>query len=406
VDLWPKQGTKALLLEGVHRSAVACLQRLGLEVELLDHALDEAALIEAVQDAVVLGIRSKTQVTARVIESAPHLLSIGAFCIGTNQIDLEACTERGIAVFNAPYSNTRSVVELALGQMIMLLRKTFERSQRLHQGEWDKSAHDANEIRGKTLGIVGYGNIGSQLSVLAEGLGMQVLYYDLEEKLPLGNARACGEMSELLKRSDIVTLHVDGRPSNTGLIGVEELSQMRQGACLLNLSRGCVVDIEALAECLKSGALRGAAVDVFPHEPKSRSEVLDSPLRGLSNVILTPHVGGSTQEAQKNIGEFAAARVGDYFHRGATVCSVNFPQIQLPPLEHAHRLIHIHRNVPGRMAAIARLMADRNVNIAAQYLKTNDSIGYVIMDVDVPFEPSLLEDLRAIPETISVRALN
>lgn len=400
-----QQGKKVLLLENIHPLAVQQLEALGLDVELLPGALAENELIDKVKDAVILGIRSKTKVSKRVLESAPELLAVGAFCIGTNQIDLPACSEHGVAVFNAPYSNTRSVVELALGEIIMLHRQTFDRSRALHSGQWQKTAVGSHEIRGKTLGIIGYGNIGSQLSILAEALGMNVYFYDLEEKLPLGNARPCSSLRELLERSDVVSVHVDGRPENENMIGKTELAHMRTGACLLNLSRGHVVDLEALARALEHKQLSGAAVDVYPKEPRSSGESHTTPLQGKDNVILTPHVGGSTEEAQENIADFVAGHLGDYLERGATVSSVNFPSLQLPPLAHTHRLIHIHRNQPGLMAAISQLMAERDINIAAQYLQTTESIGYVIMDIDAPYEASHVEALRALPHTIKVRAL-
>lgn len=402
---FPKSRINVLLLENIHPDAVAALRGEGYRVQSLSDALDEDELADRVREVSILGIRSKTRVTPKVLAAAERLLAIGAFCIGTEQIDLAAAAERGVAVFNAPYSNTRSVVELAIGEMVMLLRRAFDSSSALHRGEWRKSATGCHELRGKRLGIVGYGAIGSQLSVVAESLGLEVVYHDLAERLALGNARRTASLRELLKTSDIVSLHVDGRPANRHLIGERELALMRRGAILLNLSRGSVVDVDALARALASGRLGGAAVDVFPEEPKGNRDPFSSPLQGLPNVILTPHVGGSTAEAQQNIGRFVASRLVDYVDRGDTDGAVNFPQIRLPALHGAHRLLHVHRNVPGILARINGICAARRLNILGQYLKTDDRIGYVIIDVNKRYDDAAIAELKRIPETIRFRVL-
>nr|PZN50339.1 MAG: phosphoglycerate dehydrogenase [Bacteroidota bacterium] len=394
-----------LLLENVHPVAVARLREEGFNVETEKKALSEDELCERIKDVSVLGIRSKTQVTRRVLDNAKRLMVIGAFCIGTNQIDLKAATEKGIAVFNAPFSNTRSVVELAVGEMIMLIRNIPDKSVKMHQGIWDKSAKGSYEVRGKKLGIIGYGNIGTQLSVLAEALGMKVLYYDREEKLALGNAVKCRSLNELLEQADVVTLHVDGRESNTNMIGPREFELMKNGVIFLNLSRGHVVDINALRENILSGKVAGCGIDVFPEEPASNDEEFVSPLRGLPNTILTPHIGGSTSEAQENIGYFVPAKIADYINTGSTSNSVNFPNLTLPTLKDAHRLIHIHENVPGVIARINRLLADTGVNIVGQYLKTNEQIGYVITDINKAYDKEVIKALRKVEHTIKFRVL-
>jgi D-3-phosphoglycerate dehydrogenase len=332
-------------------------------------------------------------------------MAIGAFCIGTNQIDLDAATKKGVAVFNAPFSNTRSVVELAIAEMIMLIRNIVDKSNKMHKGQWDKSAKGSFEVRGKKLGIIGYGNIGAQLSVLAENLGMKVLYYDKEEKLALGNATKCKSMKELLTQSDIVTLHVDGRESNTNIIGENEFAQMKKGVIFLNLSRGHVVDVKALRENILNGKVAGCSVDVFPYEPISNDEEFISELRGLPNTILSPHIGGSTLEAQENIGNFVPGKIMDYINSGNTSNSVNFPNLTLPTLENAHRLIHIHNNVPGILAKINNVLAAHGINIVGQYLKTNEHIGYVITDINKEYDKDVIKDLRAIEHTIKFRVL-
>jgi D-3-phosphoglycerate dehydrogenase len=402
---YPKSKMKVLLLEKLDLLAVEMFQKEGYEVEALSTALDENELIEKIKDVHILGIRSKTEVSSKVIEHAKKLRVIGAFCIGTNQIDVAACTEQGIAVFNAPYSNTRSVVELVLGEIIMLSRKTFEKSSKLHKGIWDKSSEGSREIRGKKLGIIGYGNIGSQLSVLAEMVGMEVYFYDITDKLALGNAKKCESLKDLLKISDIVTVHVDGRASNTNLIDEPEFKAMKNGVIFLNLSRGVIVNIEALAAHIQSGKIAGAAVDVFPKEPKNNKEAFISQLQNLPNVILTPHIGGSTQEAQYNIAGFVSTKLIEFINIGATVLSTNMPQLQLSPHQNAHRCIHIHANVPGMMAHINEILAKNNINIEGQYLKTNESIGYVITDIDKNYDPNIIETLKKIPGTIKFRVL-
>jgi D-3-phosphoglycerate dehydrogenase len=353
----------------------------------------------------ILGIRSKTKVTVKALEAADKLMAVGAFCIGTNQVNLEACTKAGIAVFNAPFSNTRSVVEMVIGEMIMLMRGTFPKSVGLHQGKWDKSASHSYEIRGKKLGIVGYGNIGSQLSVLAEALGMQVYYYDVEEKLALGNAKKMNSLKDLLRKSDVVTLHVDGRAENKGLIGTREFKMMKDGVIFLNLSRGHVVDIDALRKHIDNGKVRGAAVDVFPKEPGSNSEPFESPLLGLPNVILTPHIGGSTIEAQKNIAVYVPDTLISYINTGNTTTSVNLPPVRVAEMKGAHRLLHIHANVPGILARINSIFSHYNINILGQSLKTTDSIGYLVTDIDKSYDKDVMSELKAIDHTIKLRVL-
>jgi len=374
-------------------------------VEVYPAGLDEEELCEKIKNISVLGIRSKTTVTASVLANANRLMTIGAFCIGTNQIDLKEATKRGVAVFNAPYSNTRSVVELVIGEIILLIRNITDKSAKMHLGQWDKSAKGSFEIRGKKLGIVGYGNIGSQLSVLAESLGMKVFYYDREERLALGNATKCKSMKELLEQSDIVSLHVDGRKENTNLFSKKEFDMMKKGVIFLNLSRGHVVDIAALKQNILSGKVAGCAVDVFPHEPISNDEEFVSELRGLPNTILTPHIGGSTLEAQENIAHFVSGKFLDYINTGGTSNSVNFPNLSLPILENAHRLIHIHSNVPGILAKINQILATHGINIVGQYLKTNESIGYVITDINKEYDKEVIKELRAIEHTIKFRVL-
>lgn len=402
---YPKNRIKVLLLEKVEATAVAYFKQEGYEVETINRALDEDELCEKIQDVSILGIRSKTKITKKVISKAKRLLCIGAFCIGTNQIDLAATTKKGIAVFNAPYSNTRSVVELVMGEMMVLTRRVFEKSNLLHAGTWDKSAEGAREIRGKKLGIIGYGSIGYQLSVLAEALGMEVYFYDCIEKLALGNARKCETLQELLKKADIISIHVDGRPENADLIGEKEFKLMKNGVIFINSSRGHIVDLEALAQAVKTGKVKGAAVDVFPYEPKANGEQLVTPLQNLPNVILTPHIGGSTEEAQRNIAEFVSRRIIEFISTGTSVLSVNMPQIQLPLLTGGSRFIHIHENTPGILAQINTIVAKHNVNIEGQYLKTNEQVGYVIVDVNQKNAKALEKELRQIPGTIRVRAL-
>lgn len=401
----PERGQKALLLENIHADAAERLRAAGYEVETESSSLSEEELLTRLRDVTVLGIRSKTHLTEKVVDAAPRLTAVGAFCIGTNQIDLDACLNRGVAVFNAPFANTRSVVEMALGEIIGLFRDLFQKNHLLHQGVWQKKASQAREIRGKRLGIVGYGNIGAQLSVVAEAVGMEVYYYDVAEKLALGNARSCRTLKELLEISDVVSVHVDGSPGNENFIGAREFSQMKDGAIFINLSRGFVVDLEALREALESGKLRSAAIDVFPQEPKVDGSSFESPLKGLPNVVLTPHIGGSTREAQANIGGFVPDKLLDYLEKGSTNLSVNFPNLQLPELKGSHRVVHVHRNVPGILARVTQVMAEREINITGQYLKTNETIGYVITDIVQEYNEGLAKELRAIPDTIRVRVL-
>ncbi|AHM58934.1 D-3-phosphoglycerate dehydrogenase [Flammeovirgaceae bacterium 311] len=402
---YPKHRIRVLLLENIHPVAVEILRSEGFSVETVAGALDEDELIEQIKGVSILGIRSKTNVTERVLQAADRLMSIGAFCIGTNQIDLEAAAKRGIAVFNAPFSNTRSVVELTIASIIMLIRQIPDKSVQMHQGIWNKSAGGSHEVRGKKLGIIGYGNIGAQLSVVAEAVGMKVYYYDVVEKLALGNATKCRSLEELLNKADILSLHVDGRTSNKNLIDAEAFRQMKDGVLFLNMSRGHVVDIAALKDAINSKKVGGAAIDVFPKEPKTNDEEFQSELRGLPNVILTPHIGGSTLEAQYNIGEYVPARFTDYINGGSTTGSVNFPNLQLPRLENAHRLIHIHHNTPGILASINQILANHNINITGQYLKTNENIGYVITDIDKQYSQDVVKDLKNIKNTIKFRVL-
>ena len=402
---YPKNRIQVLLLENVHPVAAELFRGEGFQVETYPAAMTEEELCERIKQVSVLGIRSKTLVTEKVLASANRLMAVGAFCIGTNQIDLRAAAKKGVAVFNAPFSNTRSVVELAIAQMIMLIRNIPGKSERMHQGIWDKSAKGSFEVRGKKLGIVGYGNIGSQLSVIAESLGMKVLYYDREEKLALGNATKCRKLSDLLEQSDIVSMHVDGRSANENLIDAKAFALMKDGVIFINLSRGHVVHIPALRDAIRSGKVAGCAVDVFPYEPVSNDETFESELRGLPNTILTPHIGGSTLEAQENIGNFVPARMMEYINTGSTSNSVNFPNLTLPELENAHRLIHVHHNVPGILAQINRILAEHGINIAGQYLKTTETIGYVITDINKEYNKDVIRDLRAIEHTIKFRVL-
>jgi D-3-phosphoglycerate dehydrogenase len=397
--------TRALLVENIHPDASARLAKEGFAVETRSRALGEDELIEAIADVDLLGIRSGTQVTERVLAAAPKLAAIGAFCIGVNQIDLAAASRRGVAVFNAPFSNTRSVVELALAEIIALARRLPEKNTQMHAGHWDKSAAGSHEVRGRRLGIVGYGNIGTQLSVLAENLGMSVFFYDVADKLALGNARRCSTLTELLESAEAVTLHVDGRPGNQGFFGEEEFAAMRPRSLFLNLSRGFVVDHVALRRHIESGHIAGAAIDVFPAEPKGRGDEFVSALRGLPNVILTPHIGGSTEEAQQDIGDFVAGKLADYFAAGTTSLSVNLPGIALPVMSGSHRLVHLHRNVPGVLAAINRVLADHGVNVEGQLLRTRDEFGYVLTDIGSEYSEAVLAELRAMPVTISLRTL-
>jgi D-3-phosphoglycerate dehydrogenase / 2-oxoglutarate reductase len=396
---------RALLLENIHPDATARLTKAGFEVRTVSRALGEDELIEAAGEVSLLGIRSQTQVTDRVLASVPGLLAVGAFCIGTNQIDLGAAAERGVAVFNAPFSNTRSVVELAIAEIISMARLLPEKNAKMHAGVWDKSAKGAHEVRGRSLGIVGYGNIGTQLSVLAENLGMTVYFYDIADKLAIGNARRCSSLRELLESAETVTLHVDGRDGNRGFFGEAEFALMRPRSLFLNLSRGFVVDHAALRQAIESGHIAGAAIDVFPSEPRGNGEEFVSELRGLPNVILTPHIGGSTEEAQQDIGEFVSGKLVDYATAGITSLSCNYPGVALPVVPGTHRLVYLHRNVPGVLASINRVLAEHGVNVEGQMLRTRDELGYVITDIGTSYIEEVLDELRAMDVTIRLRTI-
>ncbi len=397
---------RALLLENIHPDAAELLRASGHQVETRTGALEEAELVQALEDVDLLGIRSTTFVTDKVLDAAPRLQAVGAFCIGTNQIDLPSATGHGVAVFNAPYSNTRSVVEITIGAIIALARRLTEKNAAMHAGVWDKSAKGSHEVRGRSLGIVGYGNIGSQLSVLAEALGMSVYFYDTDDRLAMGNARRCGSLHELLETAEVVSLHVDGRPGNQDLFGEREFAAMRPRSLFMNMSRGFVVDTGALRKHLESGHIAGAAIDVFPFEPKRQGDPFESDLRGLPNVILTPHVGGSTQEAQQDIGRFVAGKLLGYAHGGATALSVNLPPIGAGDLSGSHRLAHMHRNVPGVLASVNALFAEHGVNVEAQHLSTRGDVGYLVTDVNADYTPQILQRLQQMPETIRLRVLS
>ena len=401
-----KSKIRFLLLEGVHQNAVDTLHAAGYtNIEYITGALPEAELKEKIADAHFIGIRSRTQLTEDVLECAQKLIAVGCFCIGTNQVDLNAARERGIAVFNAPYSNTRSVAELVLAQAIMLIRGIPERNAACHRGGWMKSATDSFEIRGKKLGIIGYGSIGTQLSVLAEALGMHVYYYDVVAKLPLGNAIQVATLDELLAMSDVVSLHVPELPSTQWMIGEKEIRTMKKGSILMNAARGTVVVIEALAEAIKDGHLGGAAIDVFPVEPRANGEEFESPLRGFDNVILTPHIGGSTQEAQANIGLEVAEKLVKYSDNGTSVSSVNFPEMSLPSHPGKHRILHIHQNIPGVMGAINKVFADNKINVSGQFLRTDEAVGYVVIDIDAEHSELALGKLQEVEGTMRCRIL-
>lgn len=401
---YPKHRIKILLLENVHPDAFDNLKSDGFTVELIKTSLSEEELIEKIKGVHVIGIRSKTQITEKVLEAADKLMVIGAFCIGTTQIDLQAAKERGVVVFNAPYSNTRSVVELAIGEIVMLARSIFPRSTEIHNGQWNKTAAGSQEVRGKNLGIIGYGNIGKQLSVLAESIGMHVYFYDVDEQLALGNATKCSSIDEVLKVADFVSLHVDDNKANTNLFNAERFAQMKEGSVFINLARGFVVDIPSLVEALKSGHLKGAAVDVFPEEPAANGDYYTE-LQGLENVILTPHIGGSTIEAQRDIADFVPNKIMGYINSGNTVDAVNFPNIRLPKQENKHRFLHIHKNVPGVMAKINKVLAKYELNITGQFLSTDPDVGYVIVEVDKEYNQDVIKALRSIDNTIKFRVL-
>ena len=401
-----KDKIKILLLEGVHQSALDALHAAGYtNIEYHKTALAGDELIEKISEAHFIGIRSRTQLTASVLEHANKLVAIGCFCIGTNQVDLDAASEKGIVVFNAPYSNTRSVAELVLGQLILLLRGIPAKNAACHRGGWIKSAAGSFETRGKRLGIIGYGSIGTQLSVLAESLGMEVCFYDIVTKLPLGNARQIKSLKELLSTSDIISLHVPETNSTKMMIGAKEVSQMKKGSIFINASRGTVADLDAVAEAIKSGNLSGAAVDVFPVEPKGNTEEFVSPLRGLDNVILTPHIGGSTMEAQENIGIEVAEKLIKYSDVGTTIAAVNFPEVALPSQADNHRILHVHENRPGVLSKINAIFSENNINITGQYLRTTEKLGYMVMDVDAAAGELALEKVKEVDGTIKARVL-
>ncbi|ABX32993.1 MULTISPECIES: phosphoglycerate dehydrogenase [Delftia] len=401
-----KSKIKFLLLEGIHPSALEVLRNAGYtNVETVTGALEGEELKRKIADVHFVGIRSRTQLTADVFAAAQKLVAVGCFCIGTNQVDLDAARERGVVVFNAPYSNTRSVAELVLAEAILLLRGVPAKNASAHRGGWLKSAENSYEIRGKTLGIVGYGSIGTQLSVMAESVGMQVLFHDVSTKLPLGNARQAASLADLLAGSDIVTLHVPELPSTQWMIGAKEIAAMKPGAILINASRGTVVEIEPLAEALKAGKLLGAAIDVFPTEPRSNKDEFVSPLRGLDNVILTPHVGGSTMEAQANIGLEVAEKLVKYSDNGTTTSAVNFPEVALPAHPGQNRILHVHHNQPGVLSAINQVFAENGINIAGQYLRTDEKVGYVVIDLAAQSSGLAVEKLTQVPGTIRCRVL-
>tara|TARA_Y100001935_G_scaffold3130_1_gene2578 strand:+ start:1064 stop:2290 length:1227 start_codon:yes stop_codon:yes gene_type:complete len=402
---YPKNKINVLLLEKVDKVAFDLFKEEGYNVESLDGSLNEKDLIKEIKDVSILGIRSKTIISDKVIKSANKLLAIGAFCIGTNQIKFESCNDSGIVIFNAPYSNTRSVVEIVIAQIINLMRKIVIKSNKMHSGVWRKDSLDSFEIRNKVIGIVGYGNIGSQLSVICEALGMKVLYYDILDKLSIGNAKKCKSLNELLKNSDIVSLHVDGKKSNTNLISDKEFRIMKEKSILVNYSRGNVVDIDSLIKNIKNKKLMGAALDVFPEEPSNNKEKFESEVKGIEEIILSPHIGGSTKEAQKNIGSYVPDKIIDFINSGNTSSSVNFPKLSLPEQSDSHRLIHIHKNQPGVMLEINKIISEYNINIKGQYLKTNEEIGYVITDIDSVYNKEVVKSLKNIPATIKLRVL-
>lgn len=406
ITSYPKEKINILFLENINEKAVQQFKQNGYtNVKKISGALSEDDLIKAVKEVHLLGIRSKTIITEKVLEAAKKLQAIGCFCIGVNQVDLAAATKAGIAVFNAPYSNTRSVAELVIGAAVMLIRRIPDKNKAAHDGIWMKEAKGSFELRGKTIGLIGYGNIGSQVSVLAEALGMKVLFYDTETKLPLGNATAAKNMKEVLQQADIVSLHVPETDQTKNLINRAAIKQMKQGAILINYARGEVVDLKSLASALQEEHLSGAAIDVFPWEPEKNGDRFENPLQGLKNVLLTPHIGGSTEEAQQNIGEDVSIKLFQYLERGITNGSHTVPAIALPPIEGAHRILHTHHNVPGVLSAINTALSKNNINIVGQYLKTNDSIGYVVLDIDKKLSKQALELLREVKHTIKVRML-
>ena len=402
---YPKEKINVLLLENVDEIAKKTFIEEGYKVEVISSSLNEKELIEKIKNVSIIGIRSKTILNKKILSSAKRLLAIGAFCIGTNQIDLEFTKKKGIIVFNAPYSNTRSVVEIVIGQIILLIRNIVDKNNQMQKGIWKKNSNNSFEIRNKVLGIVGYGNIGSQLSTIAESIGMKVIYYDKKEKLSLGNAKKYNSLNQLIKASNIISIHVDGKKENTDLIDKNEFEIMKKGTILINYSRGNVVNINELKKNILLGKIHGAAIDVFPKEPKNNNQKFSSVLIGLPNTILTPHIGGSTKEAQKNIGAFVPNKVIDFINTGATSNSVNFPSLVLPELKNVHRFIHIHKNIPNVMLKINKILSEFEVNILGQYLKTNDKIGYVITDINKKYNKKVIKKLKDINGTIKLRVL-
>ncbi|MFG0257344.1 MAG: phosphoglycerate dehydrogenase [Phycisphaerales bacterium JB043] len=403
---YPLGSINVVLLESIHGSASEAFESAGYSVRRVDQALRGQELIDEASDAHILGIRSRSRVDAEFLEAARHLWAVGCFCIGSESVDMPAASDRGVAVFNAPFSNTRSVAELTISEAIALSRRLFERSSKAHQGEWDKSASGSREVRGQTLGIIGYGRIGSQVSYLAEAMGMRVLFFDIAPSLPMGNAVRCDTIEDVLRQSDIVTIHVPGSASTSGLIGAEQIAQMKHGASVINNARGDVLDQDALAEALSSGQLSGAAVDVYPVEPSSKDEALRTPLAGLPNVILSPHIGGSTLEAQESIGQEVASKLIRFMNNGSTTTSLNMPEVDLPVLhDDKHRILHYHANTPGVLSRLHSLISELGINIHSEYLQTTHSHGYVILDIDPAHGESLKQKLRELPDTIRVRTL-
>jgi len=403
---YPKEKVNVLFLENISDTAVRLFKDAGYtSVRKLTGALSEEDLLKEIKDVHLLGIRSKTQITSRVLDAAVKLQAIGCFCIGTNQVDLKKARDRGVVVFNAPYSNTRSVAELVIASSIMLIRRIPDKNSAAHQGKWMKDSKGSYELRGKTIGIIGYGNIGTQVSVLAEAMGMKVLFYDVVTKLPLGNAVACGSLEELVKRSDVITLHVPELPTTKNMINKKLIKEFKPGSILINYARGEVVDLDALSEALSTKHLSGAAIDVYPVEPEKNGDSFKTPLQGLPNVILTPHIGGSTEEAQLSIGEDVSNKLYQFLEKGVTEGSHTVPPLSVPPIEGTHRILHIHRNIPGVLSAINTELSDNNINVLGQYLKTNDEVGYVVLDLDKKLSKKALEILKEVKGTMKVRLL-
>jgi D-3-phosphoglycerate dehydrogenase len=403
---YPKAKIKVLFLENISDKAVQYFKEQGYtDVKKISGALSEEELIKVIKDVHILGIRSKTFISKKVLDSAKKLQAIGCFCIGTNQVDIKACKQKGVAVFNAPYSNTRSVAELVIGASIMLIRKIVDKNKAAHEGIWNKEAKGSFELRGKTMGLIGYGNIGTQTSIMAEAMGMKVKFYDTDAKLPLGNAQAVKSLKDLVSSSDIISIHVPETSQTKNLISADVIKLFKQGAILINYARGEVVDLDALSKAIKSKAVSGAAIDVYPWEPEKNGDQFETPMQGLSNVILTPHIGGSTEEAQENIGEDVSIKLYQYLERGVSNGSHSIPSISLPPVDGAHRILHIHNNVPGVLSAINTVMSKNKINIVGQYLKTNDEIGYVVLDVDSKLSKTAFELLKEVKHTIRARML-